>query len=94
MSTVRFTAEIGQDGTIRPPPDVPLAPGKADVIVVQPCGEAEESPDSDAFPAVVPAIAEDLSRFARGQKACVLPSDFAANHDHYLHGAPKGIDQP
>lgn len=21
-----------------------------------------------------------------------LPSDIAENHDHYLHGAPKGID--
>jgi hypothetical protein len=22
-----------------------------------------------------------------------LPSDFAENHDHYIHGTPKGIDR-
>ena len=22
-----------------------------------------------------------------------LPSDLAENHDHYIHGAPKGIDR-
>jgi hypothetical protein len=26
-------------------------------------------------------------------KAEGLPSDLAVNHDHYIHGAPKGIDQ-
>jgi hypothetical protein len=26
-------------------------------------------------------------------KATGLPPDFAENHDHYIHGAPKGIDK-
>jgi hypothetical protein len=26
-------------------------------------------------------------------KAVGLPSDMAENHDHYIHGAPKGIDK-
>ena len=35
MSTVRFTAEVLPDGTIRLPNDVQLAPGKAEVTVEQ-----------------------------------------------------------
>ena len=33
MSTVRFTAEVLPDGTIRVPQDVQLAPGKAVVTI-------------------------------------------------------------
>ena len=33
MSTVRFTAEVLPDGTIRPPQEIHLAPGKAEVTV-------------------------------------------------------------
>ena len=33
MSTVRFTAEVLPDGTIRPPEGIHLAPGKAEVTV-------------------------------------------------------------
>ena len=33
MSTVRFTAEVLLDGTIRPPDGIRLAPGKAEVTV-------------------------------------------------------------
>ncbi len=33
---------------------------------------------------------EELARWAEGQP-CDLPSDLAANHDHYLHGAPKRV---
>jgi hypothetical protein len=94
MSTVRFTTEIGQDLVIHPPADVHLAIGKADVIVVQPSGASMEAQQTDVFPAGVPEIAKDLVRFVCKQDMPALPSDFALNHDHYLHGAPKGIDQP
>jgi hypothetical protein len=39
MSTVRFTGEVLPDGTIQPPKDVELAPGKADVTVEQETGD-------------------------------------------------------
>ena len=94
MSTIRFTAEIGQDQTIHPPVGVQLTPGKADVIVVQPAEQTQRLPEDDALSPEVPEIAKNLARFARAQHAQVLPPDFALNHDHYLHGAPKGIDQP
>ena len=94
MSTVRFTAEIGPDQIIHLPVGVQLTPGKADVIVVQLVQTAEQSQESDSLPQGVPEIARNLARFAHSQDAPALPSDFAMNHDHYLHGAPKGIDRP
>jgi hypothetical protein len=93
MSTIRFTAEIGQDQTIHLPAGVQLTVGKAEVIVVQP-GESLDRSQDDVFPPGVPEIAKNLARFARAQTSQPLPPDFALNHDHYLHGAPKGIDQP
>ncbi len=92
MATIRFTAEIGQDQTIHLPAGVQLMQGQAEVIIVQPSETTVQSQD-DAFPPDVPEIAKNLVRFARGQNAQPLPPDFAMNHDHYLHGAPKGIDQ-
>jgi hypothetical protein len=50
--------------------------------------------EDDAFPAAIPEIAKNLAQFASQHKAQDLPSDLATNHDHYVHGAPKGIDQP
>ena len=94
MSTIRFTTEIGEDGAIHPPAEVCLTPGRVEVIIVQPSDAAEGSPEGDVFPTGVPEIAKDLVRFVRGQNTQALPPDFALNHDHYLHGAPKGIDQP
>ena len=43
MSTIRFTTEIAEDGTIRPPKGVQLTPGKAEVTVVQRSETAEDS---------------------------------------------------
>ena len=94
MSTIRFTAEIGHDQTIHPPAGVQLALGKADVVVVQPAEATERSVEDDVFPLGVPEIAKNLACFARAQNAPALPPDFALNHDHYLHGATRGIDQP
>jgi hypothetical protein len=94
MTTIRFTADIREDQTIHPPPGVRLALGKAEVIVVQPSDSPNGAPqEENVFPMEVPQIAKDLARFASRQNAGGLPPDLAINHDHYLHGAPKGIDQ-
>ena len=44
MSTVRFTAEVLPDGTIRVPQEIQLAPGKAEVTV----DAAEQTAEQDA----------------------------------------------
>jgi hypothetical protein len=93
MSTIRFNTVIGEDQTIRPPEGVRLTPGKAEIIVMQvPDGAAGSSQEEASAPRV-PEVASDLARFAREQDLGELPADLALNHDHYLHGAPKGIDQ-
>lgn len=89
MSTIRFTTEIGLDCVIRPPAEAHLMPGKAEVIVVQSSDAVQGSQENDSFPDGVPEIAKDLVRFVHQQNAPALPPDFAMNHDHYLHGAPK-----
>ena len=94
MSTIRFTTEIGHDHVIYPPAGAELTPGKAEVIVVQSPDVVQGSQEDDVFPSGVPEIAKELVRFAHKQNAHGLPPDFAINHDHYLHGAPKGMDQP
>ena len=94
MSTVRFNTVIGEDRTIRPPEGVRLTPGKAEVIVVQTPDGAAGSSEEQALAGEIPAIAGDLARFAHLQKVGELPDDLALHHDHYLHGAPKGIDPP
>ena len=95
MTTIRFTADIREDQAIYPPAGVHLTPGKAEVTVVQPSQDAKEPAREDAFLAAgVPEIAKDSALFARRLNARGLPTDLAVNHDHYLHGAPKGIDQP
>jgi hypothetical protein len=88
MSTVRFTAEILPDGTIRLPDDVQLAPGKAEVTVEQ----ADDTKKGAAEKGGVPQIARDLAELAACLDATDLPYDLAQNHDHYLHGSAKGID--
>lgn len=93
MSTIRFNTVIGKDQTIRPPEGVRLSPGKAEVIVVQVPDRATASSDDKAFAPGVPKVAADLARFAREQDIGDLPADLALNHDHYLHGAPKGVDR-
>ena len=95
MSTARFTTEIGPDMTIRLPPGSPLHPGPAEVTVVQPAAVQGPAAADDEFPPGVPEIVKRLARLAREKHVPnSLPPDLAINHDHYLHGLPKGIDQP
>jgi hypothetical protein len=46
--------------------------------------EAEQAPHP---------VTEKLLELARRLNIRGLPPDLAANHDYYLHGLPKGIDQ-
>ena len=71
-----------------------LTPGKAEVVVFQPSETAKDrTREEDALPAAIPDIAKDLAQFASQQDAQGLPPDLAMNHDHYVHGVPKGIDE-
>jgi hypothetical protein len=57
------------------------------VSVVPVSPPVSETVTADAAPTVWQKLAE-LGRWAETQP-CDLPSDLAANHDHYLHGVPK-----
>jgi hypothetical protein len=89
MSTIRFTTDIGTDQIIHPPPGIQLPPGHAEVTVVQDTSvQTPVSPKQD-FPPGVPQDIQKLIRFARQVGPMNLPTDYALNHDYYLHGAPK-----
>jgi hypothetical protein len=71
-----FTAVVEND-TIKLPPGVHLPDG-TQVTILPP----ESAPKPER-----PTLAEVLQDFIG--KAEGLPSDFAAEHDHYIHGTPK-----
>ena len=50
-----------------------------------------ESTTSTTTPVESPSIWEKLAQLGleAEKEPCDLPPDFAANHDHYIHGAPK-----
>ena len=71
--------------TDAPPPDGTL-------VNVEPVVATENAPDSETSPAN-PAD-EELSSWVDvvlKHAGCMdgLPADFAAEHDHYIHGTPK-----
>jgi len=68
-----FTATVEND-VIKLPPGVHLPDGTKVVI----------EPEMDALG---PALSEVFKDFVG--KADGLPVDFAAEHDHYIHGTPK-----
>ena len=49
--------------------------------------EAGKASNEDGQPTIGQKLAA-LGRWFEGQP-CDLPTDLAANHDHYLHGLPK-----
>ncbi len=74
-----------QNGVIRVEDGVFLPEG-VDVQI-----EVADTPRLASQNAVEPSIWDklsDLARWAESQPSD-LPSDLAANHDHYLHGLPK-----
>lgn len=85
MDLIRFTTTIGADQTIRPPQGVSLPGGEFEVTIRPVVAEpAAEVPD-----AMAETRAWLLSMAAEAEQiAPPLPSDMAANHDHYAHGKP------
>ena len=84
MYEKRFTAVVGPDRTIRLPEGVNIEPGPV-VITVWP----------QPTPGGANALRDRMVQAAREHYVPgSLPSDLAENHDHYLHGLPKGIDRP
>ena len=93
MNEIRFTTVIGEDQVIRPPRDVKLPKGKAEVIVTQAASQSDHrivNPPQSSWPLV-----EHLAQLANelGIHPDEFPTDLAQNHDYYAHGAPKGIDE-
>jgi hypothetical protein len=71
---------VVQDGVIVPQGECPLPNGTKVRI------RADGAPATDE-----PAIWQKLREIGRKyeQLPCDPPADFAANHDHYIHGTPK-----
>jgi hypothetical protein len=87
MSTISFTARLGEDGVIRVPAALKAVPGPVKVTVT-PMTDEEVA-------AATKQMIREMAAFAETHAADAdLPSDLAENHDHYLHGLPKGIDRP
>lgn len=76
-----FTATVEND-TIKLPPGFHLPDGTR--VTVEPDHVTEKTLPSTS-------LAERLAEFI----GCIkdAPPDLAENHDHYAHGAPKGIDK-
>lgn len=88
---ITFTATVGQDGIIRLPEGIRPPPGEVRVTLTALAMETAESqkPERTAMD-VVRGLAEFASKH---HVPGSLPTDLAENHDHYLHGLPKGIDR-
>ena len=72
-----ITAKV-HNHTITLPPEFPVAEG-AEVQVTVPDDARALPPPTSFFDSI-----RDLIGSAKG-----LPEDFAAEHDHYIHGTPK-----
>ena len=70
------------NGTVVLPPDAHLPDGAE--VEVRPVETAE---GKAALAGAVADLTDELVRLA--QQTRDLPSDLAAQHDHYLHGQPK-----
>ena len=92
MHEIRFTTVIGEDQVIRPPQNVKLPKGEAEVVVTQAANQSESS--AEKLPRSSWPLVAHLAQLANelGIHPLELPADLAENHDYYAHGAPKGID--
>jgi hypothetical protein len=84
MYETRFTAVLGPDRTIHVPDGVKVEPGPVEVTIVP-------QPPADGANALRDRMAQAGRELNTGAG---LPSDFAENHDHYIHGLPKRTDRP
>ena len=89
MNAVRFQTVINEDQVIRPPEGIRIAPGPIEVIVLH-----SDVPAANLGLATPrETLAQKLTRMAKELDLHGLPVDLAENHDHYVHGLPKGIDK-
>lgn len=98
MKAVRFHTVVGEDQVIRIPTGSPVPAGEIEVIVLQPedkiAGkEAEANGPRQQTTTTAWPLVQRLARIAEELGVHDLPTDLSANHDHYAHGAPKGIDE-
>ena len=88
MNAVRFHVVVDENRVLTLPEEVHLLPGPAEVIVLQPGNKPSQTEAT-----VAETMPQRLGRKARELNLHGLPADLAQNHDHYLHGLPKGIDE-
>jgi hypothetical protein len=84
MDTIEFIAEIGSDNVIRPPAGTTLPAGTVRVSVKMQPAQADAVPDVPLEEDWLYRLVEDARRDPPD-----LPTDLAAQHDHYLYGVPK-----
>jgi len=89
VESIQFQTTIGEDGIIRLPPGVSVPPGEADVTVIP---HRDTPSGSDSAGALINRLATAAANLRIPLDD--LPTDLAQQHDHYLHGLPKGIDEP
>ena len=97
MNAVKFNVVIGSDRVIPLPPAIYLAPGVAEVIVLQPAHTKPPQPDSNEATTdcnSLTAMSRRLANLAKELGIHGLPHDLAENHDYYLHGAAKRTNTP
>ena len=88
--SVSFETVIGPDGVIHLPPNVPRPVGTVEVVVTErPVVPPAEPPPTEPSKR---HMFQDLLDVAATIDWSQVPPDLARNHDHYAHGAPKGID--
>lgn len=91
MKAIRFHAVIGPDQVIQPPQGVTLPPGAAEIIVLQAELPAKEQVPSESGGHLFDRLAQLAQQLGIPPES--FPEDLAENHDHYAHGAPKGLDK-
>ena len=94
MTTVHFQGRIDENGVIHVPGGVNLPPGPVEVIlkpVIQSPTPGDKSPAVEER-SEGKNLFQQLAELAQGEDWSDAPTDLAENHDHYAHGAPKGVD--
>ena len=97
MKAVKFNVVVGSERVIPLPEGIHLAPGIAEVIVLQPIHSEEPQPKSSEAASESPslrAMVNRLGSLAEELGIHGLPTDLAENHDHYIHGSAKRTDHP
>jgi hypothetical protein len=87
MYEIRFKTIVNEDRTIRIPEHVSIKPGSFEVVIMPAMTDEERKAGNKALITRLIEAGRELNSDAG------LPSDFAENHDHYIHGLPKGIDK-